>query len=61
MSQYIEGGCNMSDTNDVAIERRMARQRRTERAIREERARVRAIIVAGTEDDNEAPAEWFDQ
>ena len=30
-------------------------------AIRRERARVAAIIAAGTEDDNDAPAEWFDQ
>ena len=29
-------------------------------AIRAERARVAAIILAGTEDDEPAPAEWAD-
>ncbi len=30
-------------------------------AIQRERERVAAIIAAGTEDENEAPAEWFDR
>lgn len=52
------------NTNETYQERRDRRDREREAgrdAIRRERARVTAIIAAGTEDDNDAPAEWFDQ
>lgn len=51
-------------TNETYQERRdrLDREREAGRdAIRRERARVAAIIAAGTEDDNEPPAEWFDE
>ena len=71
VNELVEGG-NINDTKDVMAARaqesyqerrdRHDRERAAGReAIRRERARVAAIIAAGTEDDNEAPAEWFDQ
>jgi hypothetical protein len=49
-------------TNESYQERRdrVERERAAGReAIRREEARVAAIIAAGTEDDNDAPAEWL--
>lgn len=52
------------NTNETWQERRDRHERERaagREAIRRERARVAAIIADGTQDDNEAPAEWFDQ
>jgi len=49
-------------TNESYQERRDRHDRERaagREAIRRERARVAAIIAAGTEDDNDAPAEWL--